>query len=212
MILRTLRIVTAGAMLVLAAGVQAQEQASKPWYVAVGAGGAWYADQGISGSGPGDLSYDVGYTGNVSIGRYLDDIRVLRLEVEGVYDHADFNNFGGATVGGSSYNAGLMLNFIYDIHTDSPWIPYLGIGMGYSRVTMDNLSQGGVTAIDGSDDAFSYQFKGGIAYQFNPSMAVTLQYRYFATNDLSFSGQPSGTVKTDGTKVQSAEVGFRFHF
>jgi opacity protein-like surface antigen len=43
-------------------------------------------------------------------------------------------------------------------------------------------------------------------------MAVTVGYRYYATDNLSFGGQPGGTIKTGGTQIQSAEVGFRFHF
>jgi opacity protein-like surface antigen len=212
MIVRMLRVATAGVIFMVAAGAQAQGEGPKLWYVAVGAGGAWYNDQTITGAGTGKLSTDPGYTANVAIGRYLDDIKVVRLEVEGLYDSAEVNNFGGAKAGGTLSNAGLMFNFLYDIQTGTSWIPYLGGGIGYSRVNMDNVTLAGVTVLDGTDNVFAYQFKGGVAYQFNPSMAVTVGYRYYATDNLSFGGQPGGTIKTGGTQIQSAEVGFRFHF
>ena len=215
MIRRSFRFLTAGLLLAFAAGSQAQGQDPKLWYVAGGLGATWYDDLTISGAGAGKLSMDTGYTGNVSIGRYLDDIRVLRLEVEGVFSRANINNFGGAKADGSLDNTSLMVNFLYDIQTGTPWVPFLGGGIGYSRVGMNNLSAvGGPTLVDSSDNVFAYQFKGGVAYQFDPALAVTVAYRYFATENMSFSGTSAmpGTVNTGGTRSHNAEVGFRFNF
>jgi opacity protein-like surface antigen len=215
MIRRSFRFITAGLLLAFAAGTQAQGEDPKLWYVAAGLGGTWYDDLTISGASGGKLGTDTGYTGNVSIGRYLDDIRVLRLELEGLYSRADFNNFGGVKAGGYLENSSLMVNFLYDIHTGSPWVPFLGGGIGYSRVGMNNLSAaGGPTLVDSTDNAFAYQFKGGVAYQFNPNLAITVAYRYFATDNLSFTGSPAapGTVNTGGTRSHNAEVGVRFNF
>lgn len=215
MIRRSFRFLTAGLLLAFAAGSQAQGQDPKLWYVAGGLGATWYDDLTISGAGAGKLSMDTGYTGNVSIGRYLDDIRVLRLEVEGVFSRANINNFGGAKADGSLDNTSLMVNFLYDIQTGTPWVPFLGGGIGYSRVGMNNLSAvGGPTLVDSSDNVFAYQFKGGVAYQFDPALAVTVAYRYFATENMSFSATSAipGTVNTGGTRSHNAEVGFRFNF
>jgi len=172
MIVRMLRIVTAGAMFLLAAGVQAQEQTSKPWYIAVGGGAAWYSDQTVSGAASGTFSMDTGYGLNAAIGRYLDDIRVLRLELESVYESADINNFNGVKADGSTYNYGLMFNLLYDIHTDSKWIPYIGGGFGWSQVTVDKLQSSGTTLIDDSDAVFAWQFKGGIEMICNGMLAA----------------------------------------
>jgi len=212
MVVRMLRVMTAGVIFLMAAGAQAQVQVPKDWYIAIGGGGAWYDDQKVTGAGGVKLSTDTGYTANVGIGTYVDEEKVVRLELEGVYENADYNNFGGAKVGGSTNSTGLMFNVLYDIQTGSNWVPYLGAGIGYARVNVDNVSQFGVTAINGNDNVFAWQFKGGIAYQFNPSMAVTVGYRYFGTDNLSFGDQPGGTVKTEGLSIQSAEVGFRYHF
>ena len=213
MIVRMLRVVTAGVLLLLAGGALAQQTNPKPWYAAVGAGGAWNSDRTLSGGGvSATVSTKTGLTANGAFGRYLDDLRVLRVEVETLYDRSDVSNINGAHASGDVSNVGLMFNFLYDIHTDSSWIPYLGGGIGYSWVSYNDISQNGVTALDDSNSAFSWQFKGGIAYQFNPSMAITLGYRFYQTNNLSFN-DPSGlSVKTGGTKIQNAELGFRFHF
>jgi len=207
-----LRVLTAGVLFVFAAGAQAQTEDPKLWYVAIGAGGAWYDDLKLNGAIVGEVGMDTGFTVNGAIGRYLDDERVIRLEAEAIYDRADISDISGPKAGGNLANVGLMFNFLYDIQTNSSWVPYLGGGIGYSRVSVEDLSTGGPTLVDDSANAFSWQFKAGIAYQFNPSMAVTLGYRYYATDNVSFDSKFGGSVNTGGTDIQNAELGFRFHF
>ena len=212
MIVRLLRVLTAGVVFVFAAGVQAQTQDPKLWYVSIGAGGAWYQDLKLNGAIVGTASMDTGFTVNGAIGRYLDNERVIRLEAEAIYDRAEISNIGGTKVSGDLSNVGLMFNILYDIKTNSSWVPYLGGGIGYSQVFVDDLSVGGVTLVDDSAGAFAWQFKAGIAYEFNPSMAVTLGYRYFGTDNVSFDSKIGGSVNTGGTDIQNAELGFRFNF
>ena len=214
MILRSLRFLTAAVLFACVAGAHAQAEDPKLWYVAAGMGATFYQDMTFSGAAVGDISMDTGYTGNVSIGRYLDDIKVIRLELEGIYARADVNNSFGFKFGGDISNSGVMVNLLYDLHTDSPWVPFIGGGIGYSRVTIDNLTGAatGTTFVDGSDDVFAYQFKAGVAYQFNPSWAATLTYRYFATDNLSFSTPFPGTAESGGIRSHNADVGFRFNF
>lgn len=212
MIVRMLRVLTAGMLFVFAAGAHAETQDPKLWYVTVGAGGAWYQDYKLQGAIVGTADMDTGFTVNGAFGRYLDDERVIRLEAEAIYDRADISNIGGTKVSGTLSNIGVMFNFLYDIKTNSRWVPYLGGGIGYSQVFLDDLSSGGVTLVDDSAGAFAWQFKAGIAYEFNPSMAVTLGYRYFATDNVSFDSKTGGSVNTSGTDIQNAELGFRFNF
>ena len=103
MILRSLRFLLAGLLLALAAGAQAQGQGEDPklWYVAGGLGARWTDDLSLSESLSGTLSTNPGYSGNVSIGRYLDDERVLRLEVEGIYARSNLAKFNGAISAGT---------------------------------------------------------------------------------------------------------------
>lgn len=209
MIVRLLQAFMAGVILVVACGAQAQGETPKPWYIALGAGGAWYED--VKFGGLGTASMDTGFTVNGAFGRYIDDIRVFRLEAEVLYDRADVDNVSGTPASGTLSNAGLMFNAIYDIRTNTSWVPYFGGGIGYSRVDMDSLSVGGVTVVNDSDDVFSWQIKAGVAYEFNPSWAVNLGYRYYATDNLVFAG-PGGPVTSEGTTTHSAELGVRFNF
>ena len=214
MILRSLRFLMAGVLFAFAASAQAQGSDPKLWYLAAGGGATFYEDMTFSGAVAGDISMGVGYTGNVAIGRYLDDARVIRLELEGVYARADINNSAGFKTGGSISNGGAMLNFLYDIHTGSPWVPFLGGGIGYSYITIDNLSDAdtGAVFVNGSDGVFAYQFKGGVAYQFTPAWAMTVAYRYFATDNPGFATTTPGTANSGGIRSHNAEIGFRFNF
>ena len=212
MILRSLRFLTAGVLFAFAASAHAQAPEPKFWYVAAGGGPSFFQDMTFTGAVVGDIHMDTGFTGNVAVGRYLDDVRVLRLELEGVYAQADINNSAGFQVGGDISNGSLMVNLLYDIHTGSPWVPFVGGGIGHSWVYIDNLTDSaGTTFIDDSTSAFAYQFKAGVAYQFNPNLAATVTYRYFGTNSLAFTAT-SGVAKSGGIRSHNAEFGVRFNF
>ncbi|GMQ76773.1 MAG: outer membrane beta-barrel protein [Gammaproteobacteria bacterium] len=210
MIVRLLRILMAGVIFVFATVAQAQGQDPKLWYVALGTGGAWYEDLDFGGGV--SASMDTGFTVNGAFGRYIDDIRVFRLEGEVLYTRSGVGNLGGVPAKGTLSNVGLMFNAYYDVRTGSSWRPYFGGGIGYSRVDFDGLSSAGVTLVNDSDDVFSWQIKVGVAYEFSPSWAVNVGYRYYGTENLAFTGPASTRVTSEGTRISSAELGFRFNF
>jgi opacity protein-like surface antigen len=212
MIARLLRILTAGSLFVFAAAAQAQSPNAGLWYAGGGIGGAWYFGERIEGAATGKLSMDPGFIGNVGIGRYIDETRSFRLEVEGLYSRATIDNNETVDASGDLSNLALMFNVLYDVQTNSSWVPYLGGGFGTSLVFLNDYSAGGVPVADDSSNAFAWQFKAGVAYHFSPSMAVTAQYRLFGTDNVTWKGVGGGSISSDGTKLQSAEVGFRFHF
>lgn len=221
MIVRPLRALSAGVIFLFATAAQAQSTPSSPhlpnpWYIAFGAGGAWYEDWALTGAP--DVSLNTGWTANTAFGRYLDDIRVVRLEGEVMYDEASISGVGGAAASGTLSNIGAMLNIYYDIRTGTNWTPYLGGGLGYSYVTLDSLASAGVMfagsplSVDDNDGAFAWQIKAGVTYQFSPTWAVNLGYRYFGTDNLSFQTTSGTNLNTEGTRIHNAEIGFRLHF
>ncbi len=210
MIVRLLRILMAGGILVFATAAQAQGQDPKLWYVSFGAGAAWFDDADFSaGASP---SADTGYMLSGAFGRYIDDIKVVRLEAEALYDSAEINNVSGLSSSGTLSNAAVMFNIYYDFRTSSNWTPYFGGGIGYARVDFDSLSTGGVTLLDDSADAFAWQVKAGVAYEFSPAWAINIGYRYYGTDTLGFTAAGGIPAPSDGIRVQNAEVGFRFSF
>jgi opacity protein-like surface antigen len=117
---------------------------------------------------------------------------------------------------GSISTLSLLLNVYYDIDTRSNWEPYIGGGIGVSRLSANNLS---VTypgtafsaTVDDSTVGVVYQLMAGVAYYFNPRTAVTAGYRYFDTFDTSFD-TPLGEVNLEGVGVHNLEVGLRYFF
>ncbi|WP_429886516.1 outer membrane protein [Geoalkalibacter halelectricus] len=77
----------------------------------------------------------------------------------------------------------LMVNSFAEIHGTRPWLPYIGLGGGYARLSVDNARLAGDPLGDDSDDVFAYQFGGGLGYQINNQLTLDLGYRYFATLD-----------------------------
>ena len=210
MTVRLLRILMAGVIFVFATAAQAQGQDPKLWYVSLGAGGAWYEDLDFGGGV--EASMDTGFTLNGAFGRYIDDIKVIRLEAEVLYDRSSVANLSGVPATGDLSNIGLMLNAYYDFRTSSNWIPYFGGGIGYSRVEFDKLTSGGVQLVNDSDDAFSWQIKAGVAYEFSPSWVVNLGYRYYGTENLVFTAPSGARVTSEGSRISTAELGFRLLF
>ena len=213
MIVRLLRALTVGAILLVALGAQAQEpNLPKRWYVGAGAGASFYDDWEFTSTISADL--DTGYLGNVTVGAYLDDIRVFRLELEGLYTSSDVNGVSGASAAGTVSNTAAMFNALYDVRTGTDWTPYFGVGIGYSLVDVDSFTTpaGSPTLIDDNDGVFAWQIKAGVAYQFSPSWSVNVQYRFFNAENPSFINVNGVAVDGDPIRSNNAEVGFRFHF
>jgi opacity protein-like surface antigen len=213
MIVRLLRALTVGVILVFTLGAQAQgPNLPKRWYVGAGAGAAFYNDWELTNTVDADL--DTGYIGNITVGAYLDDIRVFRLEAEGLYTSSDINGVAGASANGTVSNTAAMFNALYDVRTGTNWTPYFGVGIGYSLVDLDSFTTpaGAATIVDDNDGVFAWQIKAGVAYQFSPSWSVNVQYRFFNAENPSFI--TTGGLNADAESIRSnnAEIGFRFHF
>ena len=96
----------------------------------------------------------------------------------------------------------LMANLYYDIDADSGWKPYVGGGVGLSRLSISSRSRAtGVTLADDEDTVFAYKVGAGIGYDIDVNdetsgerpVTVSLDYRYFGTEDPTFRGSVTGT-------------------
>lgn len=86
-----------------------------------------------------------------------------------------------------------MVNTYWDFRTGTPFVPYIGIGIGAARDSLDNFQVGGHPLSNSSDVEFAYQPMVGVRYLITDAIAVGVEYRYFATVDPTFkdsSGQP----------------------
>jgi outer membrane protein OmpA-like peptidoglycan-associated protein/outer membrane protein W len=125
----------------------------------------------------------------------------LRAEVEFSYRQNDatgssgFGLPGAANTGGRLGTFGFMLNGFYDFDVGpGSWItPYVGAGVGFMRVSADDIQRGviagaatSVTQFTQGEWVFGYQAIIGAAFPVpavSPNFSLTAEYRYMATLD-----------------------------
>ncbi len=145
----------------------------------------------------GHQSYDGGWVGLGSLGWGFGN--GLRLELEGNYrsndgDNTRIDNVGLAADSNGSFSQwGAMVNALYDIDLGLDWMsPYIGAGVGWAWIRgKAHVGSGpGSIGYSGSDNQFAYQGIVGLSFPIAPvpGLAVTAEYRYFATLDPEFDG------------------------
>ncbi len=133
------------------------------------------------------MAYDSGFIGSLAAG--YDFANPLRLEIEIIRHKNDLditssNNFYGTFNEGDLKTHSFMFNGFYDVDTGSAWTPFIGAGLGWSKL---DINDPGFNDSD-SDDVFTYQFIGGVAYAFNDQWSVDAQYRFMGTSDATIEG------------------------
>ncbi len=124
----------------------------------------------------------------------------IRYEGEFLYQHAairSINALDGGTLvlkdfglsGITQVSTGLA-NIYYDfnqISASTPLNPYLGLGVGYANVynRLDTSFFDGDFAHTHNSGAFAYQGIAGLNYNFDRTISMQLDYRYFATTHVN---------------------------
>jgi outer membrane protein OmpA-like peptidoglycan-associated protein/outer membrane protein W len=205
---------------VMALPLAAQAQPITGVYVGAGAGYNYMQDADVtSGSnfaaGPSnalrgmEAEFDDGFGGVISVGYGFGN--GLRAEVEGNYRQNDVNKLNvGSTrlpgISGTARTYGAMANVLYDFNfgPSVPVVPYIGGGVGYAWTDYENVGSrffagnqiGRGVNIDDTDGRFAYQGIAGLAFPIAavPGLAVTAEYRFFATLDPKLEGVSQGST------------------
>lgn len=137
----------------------------------------------------GHSSHDTGWAAGAAVGY---DFGGVRLEAElsrhenGIDDYG-IENAGGFAMArgtnpgdsGKTRATNLMANLYYDIDFGAPLKPYLGFGMGASRINFNNYRTGATAFLDDSKTVFAYQGIAGLRYEISRQLDLTVDYRYF---------------------------------
>ncbi len=108
-------------------------------------------------------------------------------------------------------------NAFYDIDLGFAWKPYVGGGIGLTKVSVD-VSSGttGNVLVDDSETVFSYQVGGGVGYEFplpeGRSVTLSLDYRYFDAGSPTFTGHDSNLDFDASISGNYVGVGLRYGF
>ncbi len=176
------------------------------------------------------------FSGSLGVGYQFNDL--LRADVTGDFFQGDFSGrfasagpcAGGAAgtgcdyKGSSSFKAGsLMLNGYVDLGTLAGFTPYLGAGIGATRVDWGSVNAA-ASCIDGAtgcggagaagvrypgenDWRFTYALMAGVSYDVAPNIKVDLGYRFshiaggdmFGYSSADSAAGAAGTMGRDGS-------------
>ena len=228
----------AATMLALPALAQAQPVSGI--YIGAGAGGSWrdkISERAANGTQL-SVSTEAGFIGVASVGYAFRN--GIRLELEGNYRSYAVgtsvvtlpNGAQGSSSSGRISTYGGMANILYDFNLASfgvPYIsPYIGAGIGFgvnevSRISGRTSAGALLTTHNASADngSFAYQAIAGLSFglaQYVPGLALTLEYRYYATtsSELQLTSSNGTTVTrtnyTPNDTNHSALLGLRYTF
>ena len=108
-------------------------------------------------------------------------------------------------------------NAFYDIDLGFAWKPYVGGGIGVTKISVD-VSSGttGTKLVDDNATVFSYQVGGGVGYEFplpeGRSVTLSLDYRYFDAGSPTFTGYTSRLDFDASISGNYVGVGLRYGF
>jgi opacity protein-like surface antigen len=151
-----------------------------------------------------ELSADNGWGVAGAIGYRV--TRLARVEAEISYRVNDLDALSGGSTGpldGEIAARSAMLNGYLDVLPDAPVHPYIGVGLGASRVTVDSAS---LSVDRQSDTVLAYQGMVGLSGRLGASLTLFGGYRYFATTDPRFD-----RTETE-YRTHNAEIGIRVVF
>ncbi|AWK89084.1 OmpA family protein [Azospirillum thermophilum] len=186
--------------------------APEGFYVGAGAGVNWTEDADLSdyptvGSGLTE-KFKLGGIGNLTAG-YASAMG-LRAELEFAWrwrnsvKETQSSNPALNGLSGKTSSIAFMGNALYDFNTGTPVTPYIGLGAGIAQVRQH------LNGVSDKDWVFAYQGIVGAAYSMTDNLALTIDYRYFATLDPDFD---LGPVTSKGEyRNHTIMAGLRYSF
>ncbi|MCH8092341.1 MAG: outer membrane beta-barrel protein [Proteobacteria bacterium] len=179
-------------------------------YLDIAGGVNFLEDSDISGTGLStSADFDPGFAVKAAIGNALDT--GFRFEAEFAYRENDADGVGGSSASGDVSAWSLMGNAIYDIKTGGRLTPYIGVGAGVAGIDWNDITPVGGGSVDDNATVFAYQGIAGAAYRINDNLQLTLDYRYFATEDHVLTTSTGTNFDTD-YRSHAIFVGLRWTF
>jgi opacity protein-like surface antigen len=113
----------------------------------------------------------------------------------------------------------IMANGFFDLDTGTPFVPFIGIGVGAVNLSVKLFPDDKTTTADfeGNGWGFGYQANVGVAYEIIDAVALTLGYKFFGTletevTDAGKEGDDDDMYVKPTLMAHRAELGVRFRF
>lgn len=113
--------------------------------------------------------------------------------------------------GGDARATTLMANLNYDIDTNTPFTPFVGIGLGGARVELDDVRPVVNNRVADDDMVFAYQGIVGASYRITDAVNMFADYRYLRTLESEMSTDNGVKVDVPYTN-HTVMVGLRYAF
>ena len=169
----------------------------------------------------GDLNFDNGTGWEAGLGY---DFGRLRTElsyaksindIESISAKVDEGILSG-TVVDSSASGDLKINSIlingyldFPIGEQKKWTPYLGAGIGGSKLDIDNINVDGEELESANTWLFGYQAKLGLSYALNNKLSIFGEGNYSAFSDLGAAGEK---YRLESNSDINYRAGFKLRF
>jgi opacity protein-like surface antigen len=216
-----------GALLASVASAGAQQPPADPfaqgsgtngWYLRLAGGGAWPAAPGGYATGIGQTTTNVssGFIVGGAAGYKFNAFRA-ELELEyiqvGIKSLAFYNTGTTINTTGTQSNLAGMVNGYWDFATGTPWVPYVGFGVGIAELGMNNIANAssGKSILNTTAATFAFQGMLGAKYYINSNWAAGAEFRYFKTPDGWFVNA-DGLSTSAGNAQYNVLVGLTYHF
>lgn len=170
-----------------------------------------------------DVEFETGFALDAAIGYAFN--KYLATDLEFGIVGAEIDSVPGFFVNDftSLYNAPFLANVILSCPIPGSIVtPYIGAGAGGSVTVFDTDGFGNSTDAvfgDDTDVVFAWQAFAGLRFELNRNISLGVGYKYFTTEDSSFSYPPlfPGTspnfrVGFDGVKTHSVLFTFQMRF
>ena len=202
-------------------GAASLAHAHDGFYVSLQGGGSFlsdadFKDLGLDGVPRLETEFDPGFNVGGSVGVAF--ANNFRIEAEVNFAQNDIDEFtlvGGSLVAGDGDvdSLAFMGNAFYDFVIRPLWQAYVGGGAGVAIVSVNDAAVFGtlLPVADDEDTVFAYQAGAGIGYAFSPSTTLTLDYRFFATEDPDFKDVIGDSFEAEYSR-HDIRVGVRFRF
>lgn len=227
------RLVLASAIALGAATPSFAEEAPSPkkgFYATVGLGAARTGDIGVTDSDvdaafgaavKGEIKVDTGFSGDLGVGYDFGKFRteLTYVRTTGSLDSVKVNsgaNSGTISATSDVSTDSLFVSGYFDFANKSKWTPYVGAGIGYTKlkadpivgsVTIGGTASTGTLTERGNEDLFGYQAKVGVSYAATPALSVYAEGTYQGTE-----GFTAASTKYEGLDTFGGKIGVRYYF
>ncbi|WOE32231.1 MULTISPECIES: porin family protein [unclassified Acinetobacter] len=122
--------------------------------------------------------------------------------------------FGEKVLANELRSQSLMLNGYYDFKNTSKFTPYVGVGVGITRVKNQQTEVESNSSISSTKNHFTWSAGVGVAYSVTDNVALDLSYKYVDAGKFKFNNNvENGRLDTKvDLRSQDYALGIRYNF